>query len=507
MNWVERLGFAACFAGALLCSPGNASAKEKNSEYRYIESACPIDTSRMGIKNVQCGYLTVPENRSTPNSRSIQLAVAVLKASGSKKKNTPVVILNGGPGSSTIVPFFFRMAKVLFPGRDVVIVDQRGVGYSKPSLCPWVDNTADVISAMDLSEQEAELTKQIVVRACHDSLLAKGVDLNAYNVIENAADINDLRQALGYKKWNLVGGSYGGKLEQVEIRDYPSGVRSAVLVSPVPVDMLGGENVDSFARSLKAVFRLCGADSACDHAYPHLERTFNAAIAMLRRRPLTVLLHKGTSHQIQFVFNSQDFVHLVFEMLYTERGLADFPYVVRAFARRDSAAINRIPEASEIFESQMKPDYQLSYGMFYSDVCFDAPFPKAKWNAEAAAHPELKSIGFWNSPCSYWESAKATPKQLRPLHSNVPVLVINGGLDPIMPPEYVQRVLAGFEHPQHVFLKYGTHSEPSRRTVGCLRLLISQFLDDPPAELDTRCIAKLRLLTFRMPNNRPSNGA
>ena len=58
-----------------------------------------------------------------------------------------------------------------------------------------------------------------------------GVDLAAYNSAENAADLADLRTALGIDGWNLYGVSYGSNLAMSELRDHPEGIRSVVLDS------------------------------------------------------------------------------------------------------------------------------------------------------------------------------------------------------------------------------------------------------------------------------------
>jgi hypothetical protein len=44
----------------------------------------------------------VPENRTKPNSPTIDLAVAVLKAPGPNVLPDPIIYLAGGPGSSAL---------------------------------------------------------------------------------------------------------------------------------------------------------------------------------------------------------------------------------------------------------------------------------------------------------------------------------------------------------------------------------------------------------------------
>ena len=51
-------------------------------------------------------------------------------------------------------------------------------------------------------------------RACIAELEAQGVDRYAYNTAASAADLIDLRRALGYRTWDVYGVSYGARLAQ-----------------------------------------------------------------------------------------------------------------------------------------------------------------------------------------------------------------------------------------------------------------------------------------------------
>src|SRR5262249_21513544 len=83
--------------------------------------------------NVSCGWLTVPENRSRPEGRTIKLAVVTLAATGTNPAPDPLVILSGGPGQwaidSVLPRFSADFAAPIQSQRDIVIFDQRGSGH------------------------------------------------------------------------------------------------------------------------------------------------------------------------------------------------------------------------------------------------------------------------------------------------------------------------------------------------------------------------------------------
>jgi pimeloyl-ACP methyl ester carboxylesterase len=90
--------------------------------------------------DVRCGYLSVPENRQSDNSRTIRLAVAVFKAPLANPAPDPLIYLEGGPGSQLIRPMAPSIIASGMPNyvgnRDLILVDQRGVGLSKSLSCP-----------------------------------------------------------------------------------------------------------------------------------------------------------------------------------------------------------------------------------------------------------------------------------------------------------------------------------------------------------------------------------
>jgi hypothetical protein len=102
---------AACTSAA----PDSTTTTGPNaSRASYADAPCPTPNIP-GVPqydfppNARCGYLTVPENRSKPNGRTIKIFVVRVPAVSATPKPDPLVVLSGGPGgggrsSSALAP-------------------------------------------------------------------------------------------------------------------------------------------------------------------------------------------------------------------------------------------------------------------------------------------------------------------------------------------------------------------------------------------------------------------
>src|SRR5947209_2928222 len=179
--------------------------------------------------DAELGHLAVPENRSNSRRNLIELAFVRFKSTAAHP-GPPIVYLAGGPGGSGIVtargprlPLFMAMR----PVGDVIALDQRGIGLSKPNLeCSEVLNYP-----LDRPGDRKEMLRfyRERSRACAQFWQEQGVGLSAYNTKENADDVDALRQALGVEKITLWSTSYGTHLALAVIRRHERSVHRAIL--------------------------------------------------------------------------------------------------------------------------------------------------------------------------------------------------------------------------------------------------------------------------------------
>jgi len=177
------------------------------------------------------GTLAVPENRNNPGSETLQIGFVRLK-SKAENPQAPLVYLAGGPGvASTWHAEEPRSLKRWLPYLelgDVILVDQRGTGAGQPRVLSYYLEglPEDVLVSADRMQ---EYYTRLMAHTQQD-FAERGVDLAGYTTVQNAQDIDELRQALGIEKVSLYGFSYGTHLGQAYMKYYGDHVENAVLI-------------------------------------------------------------------------------------------------------------------------------------------------------------------------------------------------------------------------------------------------------------------------------------
>ncbi|MFM8320629.1 MAG: alpha/beta fold hydrolase [Chloroflexota bacterium] len=494
-----RAGAAAFAAPTPLVQPGRTE--------RFQPAACStfafdVPAGLQEPQMVECGWLSVPAEHANPDGPTIRLAVVILHSTGPSPAPDPLVMAQGGPGGSTIDLYLGMIASTgLLEDRDVILFDQRGTLYTDPNLyCSEIDQlTLDTLQ-QDLSIEESDRLSLQAMRACRQRLAAAGVNLSAYDSLENAADIEDLRQALGYAQINLYGVSYGTLLALHAMRLNPSGLRSVVLdgVLPPQTNFLLN-SAQTATRSLSTVFQACAIDPGCQAAYPDLEQSYYDTLKRLNENPARISLTDMSTGQRydNVVFNGDTLQGVVSQALY----MADFlPLLPRMLA---DAQAGRFDLAGYIL-GVLAFDKTMSYGMYYSVLCAeDADFDPAEQDLSGVP-PELARIegrapAYFQSVCQAWDVAPLAAEVDAPVQSDVPTLLLSGGFDPVTPPEYAMQAAEGL--PNSVNLVFPTGSHGQVLSSDCANRIVRQFLNAPDQAPDSACINETPPLSFITPDN------
>jgi pimeloyl-ACP methyl ester carboxylesterase len=475
---------------------GNSSAiaADHSPTPKLTSANCMFDIPLGAVEgmDVECGYLTVPENRQDPNGKTIELAVAIIKSLSPSPYSDPIIMAQGGPGGSTIETYASLLLtdSQLRNERDIILFDQRGTLYSKPDLfCEEIDQLISDSIEMELSKEESARLEKEAMTHCRNRLKSEGVNLSAYNSLENAADINDLRQALEYETINLYGVSYGTLLALHTMREYPSIFRSVILDAVVPPQVnFITESSDTMNRSFRQLFETCENSIACNADFPNLERVFYNVIEELENKPARaemVDIETGTTYRA--VIDGETFASALFQMLYSSKLVPALPRMIY------DANAGNFDFFSRIY-SIFLFDRTMSYGMYYSVLCAeDADFDPSQHNLKNLK-PELAEFEEGDAQlfldiCSIWDVESLGTIMDAPILSDIPTLLLSGNFDPITPPDYAALVSSTLPNSYNIVFPSGSHGAAFEGD--CQDQIINDFLSDPEKMPDITCIDKI----------------
>ncbi len=254
------------------------SVAQEAQTIEFTDCFFPIPSDEIDGETIDCGVLYVPQDRNEPDGLMIEIAFAILRSPNPLPD--PIIYFEGGPGGSAISGIDSWVDFEMRQTRDIILVDQRGTGYSYPRL--YCEET----ELIDDSDTQAY---NDAIVACRERFASEGVDIADYHTINNANDIADLMKALAYPEYNLFGISYGTRLALNVMRDFPDGIRSVIIDSVYPpvVDAYEEEVISAYG-SFRRMFDDCVADSACNSAFPDLENRFYTRIDDLNASPVTL---------------------------------------------------------------------------------------------------------------------------------------------------------------------------------------------------------------------------
>ena len=231
---------AACIVVFLFTTQFNTAEIVMDDVIDFQATDCWIKPNSKAPTN--CGWLVVPEDWDVPNAQKIKLPVVIYRALNPNPSLSPVIFLSGGPGFAALghkgeeISEWRVSADILFPGRTLIIFDQRGTGLGSQKLDCYEHKVDDSFVWFPVSKNPDEfgdLHSQVFAAsaACAGRHLAEGRQLNVFNTVQSASDVEALRRALNLKKIALLGLSYGTRLALTVMRLYPENINAAFEIS------------------------------------------------------------------------------------------------------------------------------------------------------------------------------------------------------------------------------------------------------------------------------------
>jgi pimeloyl-ACP methyl ester carboxylesterase len=465
---------------AILALLGLFAAASRAADSPLALTPCQIQhPARVAVINAQCGTLQVPENPQDPQGRKVGLRVAQVRAISQRKVADPLFLLAGGPGAAATdlyaqaAPVFARILR----DRDIVLLDQRGTGQSNALVC-------------ELDEEKLMRTSGEAIEAetkrCLETL-SSHADVAYYTTSVAVQDLDKVRAALGYERINLYGSSYGTRVAQHYLRKFPKRTRSVILDGVVAPDTALGPAIALDAeRALSSIFERCTRDASCRERFGDPGVAYRALRTSLQAKPVDVnLSHPTTGEPEKLEFGSLHLATVLRLATYTSEEAAVVPLALD-LAHRNG---NFTPLAGQFLLMSRRVGDQLAYGMHNSVVCTeDVPFYQAgeiDRSALAMTFLGTTQLDALQNLCKTWPRGPLDKDLREPVRSDVPVLLLSGGNDPVTPPAAAEQAKRFLTQSLHVVLKDLGHGQLA---APCVDRVMADFINRGTVKgLDVTC--------------------
>ncbi|MFJ8629717.1 alpha/beta hydrolase [Streptomyces sp. NPDC093568] len=399
---------AAVLCGAAVLVAGTVTAVPAQAH------SAPLSWKKCGTEKyptLQCASLKVPLDHSAPHGRQITLALSRVPHTA-KKYQGPLLVNPGGPGGSGLTLAGFvasALPRAVAAQYDVIGFDPRGVGRSSPALSCRPGHFSPVRSDSVPSTWRIEQANLDRAKSFARACAKKYADVLPYiDTVSAARDMDRIRVALGTRKINYFGYSYGTYLGAVYAKLHPGRVRRAALDSVV--DPTGVWYEDNLAQDLAfddrhraflawvakydARYRL-GTDPA------RVEDKWYAMRAELAKKPAG---GKVGAAELEDTFLPGGYFN------------GYWPYLAEAFAAYVTAGKTEpLVKAYETLGASDASD-ENGYSVYTAVQCRDAAWPRGwpRWRADNRAVYAKAPFMTWNNawynaPCAFWPTDALRP--------------------------------------------------------------------------------------------------
>ena len=422
----------------------------------------------------ELGKIYVPERHAKPNGKLIELAFVRFKSTA-KTLSSPIIYLAGGPGGSGInlaksarFPLFMAMREF----GDVIALDQRGTGLSKPNLtCKEtfdypLDKATEKVEALRLYKEKS--------KSCSKFWRNQDVDLTAYNTNENADDLEVLRKALGARKITLWGSSYGTHLGLAFVRRHEKSIYRAVFSGVEGAD-------DTFKlpsaldAQLELVSDLVKKDATLSEKILDFIELVKRVFAKLEKEPVEVETKNGKIKLGKF-----DAQQLTIALLGDRTGKEVLPALFYDFEKGnyDSPYVKYF---AQIIAQQRLGELGSAMAFAMDCASFASKSRLARINREGKNSILGDSLDFpFPDVCAAWGVLKLESGFRRPMKSNLKVLFLSGTFDGRTPPRNAEEILKGFPNGRHVLIEGAGHGDELFVSSPKIKDLMLEFMRDMP---------------------------
>jgi pimeloyl-ACP methyl ester carboxylesterase len=393
--------------------------------------------------DARCGTFVVPENRAKPNGRTIGLHVVVLPAWSKPVADDAVAYIEGGPGGAATDEAATRSQQLstLNLNRDILLVDQRGTGRSSPH----------------------------------------GGDVTQYGTRMAMDDLDAVRAALGYRRLDVIGSSYGATAAQVYLTLHPSSVHTLTLAGATAIDVsFFAAYAVNAQRALDQLASRCASDPTCRSAFPGWKRQFGALVQAWNADP-------------EHGMTGDDLAAVVHVLLLDGTKAVSIPLLVSSAAKGDY----------RVLEDAGPGDLDFELNLMAKSIWCNEPWTgldaTGPWGTDFDTYTTAKIAAFRQACSSVPRRNEPRSLWTLPESSSVPVLALVGGADPQDPVANLGGLKRHFPDSRTIIFPTVGHSFGIG---GCVDQILADFVDRGTTKgLDTtRCDGAVVVPPFALPD-------
>ena len=466
----------------LVANCGSGSSDEESLSSQRLEGSAIeyVDcwTEMLRDSNSRCGLLEVPASYDEPEGsrRRVSFAVMPPLEPVAASPNDPVLFLIGGPGPAGSFTDEFGdtgPGSFIRERRELILVDYRGVGMSEPFLgCDGPEDLETCKQVLDDSAMVAELRTAVFAR-----------------------DTDRLLEHLGIETASIYSGSYGTRVALTMLRDVPHRITHVVLDSVFPPEVNGfTQGSRAILAGLNRIAEACQADAACTAELGDIRaQTVSLAAGWATRDDVGELL------AVLARFNHFPAAPLLIHelsMMSPEESAQTVAQLLEAFNEGDEDE-----SESESPDGELEPDRSESFVMALGVVCSEEaafidrqPLDTERHDFSGPMIEILRSFtgGAPFPPdqakevCGMLGIGAAPELEIQPIESDVPTLVLSGGMDLDTSFEWGELAASSLVNGQHYVFPFTGHVVAMEDD--CAKTIVSQFIGNPHADLDTSCL-------------------
>jgi pimeloyl-ACP methyl ester carboxylesterase len=396
-------------------------------------------------QDFQCATLAVPIDYSKLSTGTFEIALLKYEARTSKKLGS-LIVNPGGPGGSG-VDYAYAAEYIFSPAildrYDIVGFDPRGVSRSAPIRC-LNDKELDANNNSDSKPDNEKEFRQILidtkkyVQICKD----KNKHLISYSTANVAQDMDILREAVGDKKLNYMGKSYGTYLGTLYAQFFPDKVGRLVLDGAVDPTISNFQQTLTQAIGFDQAFssfakdcvtkKNCSLPEGKDDAIAEMQRLFAQTV----KKPLTIKNSDRTLSETMMVLGTASAMY---------DSATGWPKLRRAITQAQNGYGDKFLELADEYTGRQSdgsyPNNEFDSGAVIDCLDVDEPRTIAQIKHDAKSFAEQAPLfgpylAYGGLTCKYFGQSQEVT--ISPTKTPNPIVVIGTTGDPATPYEWAQ---------------------------------------------------------------------